>query len=65
MNYVTSNNVFNKKENYFSVPVFSFFIFYLFIYLFLNGNKEMFMIFVVTQYHLLVVIIVESGGNKN
>lgn len=38
---------------------------YLFIYLFLNGNKEMFMIFVVTQYHLLVVIIVESGGNKN
>lgn len=35
------------------------------IYLFLNGNKEMFMIFVVTQYHLLVVIIVESGGNKN
>lgn len=37
----------------------------LFIYLFLNGNKEMFMIFVVTQYHLLVVIIVESGGNKN
>lgn len=61
MNYVTSNNVFNKKENYFSVPVFSFFRFYLF----LNGNKEMFMIFVVTQYHLLVVIIVESGGNKN
>lgn len=38
---------------------------YLFIYFFLNGNKEMFMIFVVTQYHLLVVIIVESGGNKN